>query len=156
MKSLLQECASCRPFRVTNGCGVSSHRSSHRSSLPWKQATNACLQPDGASRDESEEIQRVHRRLGPASGLAPAGHTYTPGSASAAGKGRGGWNRCYLVVMITGQGEYETWKTEGEGRLQLILVKNNCFLLVSAEKITSRREAASGNSLLSSSGRKAC
>lgn len=66
-----------------------------------------------------------------------------------------GWNRCYLVVMITDQGEYETWKTEGEGKLQLILVKNNCFLLVSAEKISSRREAASGNSLLSSSGRKA-
>lgn len=120
MKSLLQECASCHPFRVTKDSPVFSHRSS----LPLKQSrttTNVFLRGGRASQDESEGIQRVLRggkwnRWRLFFQLTPVSHLHlrlrvSSLRASAAEEGAG-VKRCYLVVMITGQGEYETRKTE--------------------------------------------
>lgn len=94
MKSLLQECASCHPFRVTKGSVISSHRCS----LPLKQnrtATNVFLQRDGASQDECEEIRRVRRggewnRWLPLLFSDHLCHTYTSGCARICSRGGGG------------------------------------------------------------------
>lgn len=54
IKSLLEECASCHPFRVTKGSPVSSHRSA----LPLKteRKRDKCVSAETLLEDDSEEI----------------------------------------------------------------------------------------------------